>query len=396
MERAVLHADLDAFFVSVERIVNPRLNGRPVLVGGRPEQRGVVAAASYEAREFGVHSAMPTARALRLCPDAVLISGHHHLYHRASKAVFAVLGNYTPVIEAVGLDEGYLDLSGTERLFGRALDLADRLRHEVKERTGLAITVGASRNRLVSKVASKMAKPSGLFEVLPGQESRFLAPLSVQALPGIGPVTGNRLLDLNIERLGSLARTESWFLRDVFGPSGPSMRRRAEGLDETPVLSKAALRLPKSIGHAETFAADTFDHRFLRAKLHELLEHAAVRLRKKGMLARQITVQVRYADFAEEQRSCTLRNRTDLDGEFLSEARTLLKNMAARRNPVRLLGVRLSDLRRGFAQGSLFEPQRREERAYIAALDAVRERYGRKMVRTGAAIRFCREHSKQE
>jgi len=212
--RTVLHADLDAFFVAVERVRDPRLRGRPVVVGGSPAERGVVAAASYEARALGIHSAMPMAQALRLCPDLVRVRGSHGLYRRASRAVFELLGAYTPIVERVSVDEAYLDLSGTERLFGRAVDAAERMRREVRERLRLDLSIGVACNRLVSKIASAFAKPRGLFEVLPGQEARFLAPQPVATLPGVGPVTERRLLDFNIPRLGQLAVTERWFLEE--------------------------------------------------------------------------------------------------------------------------------------------------------------------------------------
>jgi DNA polymerase-4 len=394
--RSVLHVDLDAFFVAVERVLDPRLNGRPVVVGGSPEGRGVVAAASYEARAFGVHSAMPMAQAMRLCPDLVRVSGTHGMYSRASKAVFRILGDYTPVVEKVSVDEAYLDLTGTERLFGRALDTADRMRREIHERLSLDLTVGLSRNRLVSKVASAFAKPRGLFDVQPGQEPRFLAPLPVGTLPGIGPVTTRRLYDFNIERLGVLAGTERWFLEEVFGRHGPAMRSRARGEDDTPVCPPWETRESKTVGHEETFPRDTDDHGFLRAKLQELLESAARRLRRKGLLARKVTVKLRYADFVSETRDITLPGVSDHDADFLEPALELLHRMATRRTLVRLLGVRLGALQQGYWQGSLFDARRSRSRQLVAALDRLREKYGDNSVRTGATVHLgksTRSHS---
>lgn len=386
MQRSILHVDLDAFFVAVERVLEPNLRGRPVVVGGAPAERGVVAAASYEARAFGVRSAMPMAQALRLCPDLVRVPPRFDVYERASRAVFRVLESYTPVVEPVSVDEGYLDLTGTERLFGRAVDVAERLRREVRERLRLDLTVGVARNRLVSKVASDFAKPAALFDVRPGQEPRFLAPLPVQALPGIGPVTARRLLDFNIQRLGGLAATEEWFLEEVFGSFGAAMQAHARGEDDTPVCPPWERPEAKSIGHEETFPRDTDDHAFLRGKLQELLEHAARRLRADGLLARRVTVKLRYADFVTEARDATLACATDHDVEFLEPALSLLHRMAARRTLVRRLGVRLSDLRRGFWQGTLWDERRARERQLIAALDRVRQRYGARKVRTGATV----------
>ncbi len=384
--RAVLHVDLDAFFVAVERVLDPRLCGRPVVVGASPSRRGVVAAASYEARAFGIHSAMPMAQALRLCPNLVRVSGTHGAYGRASRAVFDVLGNYTPVIEKVSVDEAYLDLTGTEHLFGRAVDAADRMRREVRERLRLDLTIGASRNRLVSKVASAFAKPMGLFDVQPGQEARFLAPLPVKALPGIGPVTTRRLHDLNIPRLGVLADTEGWFLEEIFGNYSKPMQRRARGEDDTPVSPPWERHEAKTIGHEETFAADTDDHAFLRAKLRAQLESTTRRLREKGLLARKLTVKLRYADFVTESRDATLPVATDHDIELLQPALELLHRMATRRTLVRLLGVRLGGLVQGYWQGGLFDPRARRSRRLVSVLDRVRAKYGVQAVRAGETV----------
>ncbi|RMH01348.1 MAG: DNA polymerase IV [Planctomycetota bacterium] len=385
-DRSILHVDLDAFFVAVERVRDPSLVGRPVVVGGPPERRGVVAAASYEARAYGIRSAMPMAQAQRLCPDLVRVDGSHRLYGRASRAVFALLGAYTPIVEKVSVDEAYLDLSGTGLLFPRAVDAAERMRREVRERLRLDLTVGVARNRLVSKVASAFAKPQGLFEVRPGQEARFLAPLPVQRLPGIGPVTTRRLLDFRIPRLGVLAATESWFLEEVFGEHGPAMQRRARGEDDTPVRPPWEPHEARTIGHEETFAQDTEDHGFLRAKLHELLAAAARRLRAQGLLARKISVRLRYADFVSESRDTTLPVATDHDGELLAPALELLHRMATRRTLVRLLGVRLGGLSRGYWQGSLLDPRRARERRLVAALDGIRDRHGMSAVRAGETV----------
>ena len=302
---SILHVDLDAFFVSVERVLDSRLCGRPVVVGGPVEGRGVVAAASYEARQFGVHSAMPMGQAMRLCPDLVRVSATPGVYARASKAVFDLLGSYTPIVERVSVDEAYLDLGGTEHLFGRAIDAADHMRKEVKERLRLDLTVGVSRNRLVSKVASGFAKPHGLFDVCPGQEPRFFAPLPVKVLPGIGPVTQKRLRDFHIDKLGALADTDGRFLEDVFGRYGRSMQRRAKGEDHTPVCPPWEKAARKSLSQERTFAEDTDDLQVLRGRLQRMLEKCCGELREKGLLARTISIKVRYADFTTETRDAT-------------------------------------------------------------------------------------------
>jgi DNA polymerase-4 len=380
--------DLDAFFVAVERVLDPRLCGRPVVVGGRPDQRGVVAAASYEARAHGVHSAMPMAQAFRLCPDLTRVSGSQAMYSRASRAVFKQLRDYTPMVEKVSVDEAYLDLSGTGILLGDAVDVADKIRTSLKERLRLDITIGLSRNRLVSKVASAFAKPQGLFEVRPGGEARFLAPLPVRVLPGVGPVTTRRLRDLHVEKLGSLARTESWFLEEVFGPLGPAMQRRARGEDDTPVRPPWEVRQARSMGHQETFAEDTDDPLFLRAKIQDLLAHASSRLRQKGLLAKTVSVQVRYADFVSATRDFSMSSTSDHDMEFLGPALHLLRGLTQRRTLVRLLGVRLSGLSRGYWQGRLFDERAVRSRRLVGAVDWVRAKYGFDAVRVGETVRL--------
>ncbi len=385
-ERAVLHVDLDAFFVAVERVLDPRLNGRPVVVGGPPETRGVVAAASYEARAFGVHSAMPMAQALRLCPGLVRVDGRHDLYSRASRAVFGLIGGYTPVVEKVSVDEAYLDLTGTHLVHGRAVDAAERMRREIRDRLRLDVTIGVAHNRLVSKVASGFAKPRGLFDVQAGQAPRFFAPLPVQALPGIGPVTTARLRDFHIDLLGALARTETWFLERVFGVHGPAMQVRARGEDDTPVCPPWERPQAKSVGHERTFARDTDDLKVLRGRLQELLEEATARLREEGLLARTITVRVRYADFVTVSRDATLPQPSDHDQEWAPLARDLLGRMVTRRTLVRLVGVRFGGLTRGFWQASLFAQERAEQRRRLDVLDRLRARYGERTLRAGERL----------
>ena len=384
--RTVLHVDLDAFFVAVERVLDPRLIGRPVVVGGPPETRGVVAAASYEARAYGVHSAMPMAQALRLCPGLVRVSGSHEMYSRASRAVFGLIGAYAPVVEKVSVDEAYLDLTGTELLHGRAVDAAERMRREIRERLRLDVTVGVAHNRLVAKVASTFAKPRGIFDVQRNQAPRFFAPLPVKSLPGIGPVTTARLRDFHIDLLGVLARTESWFLERVFGVHGPAMQIRARGEDDTPVCPPWEQAQAKSVGHERTFAQDTDDLRVLRGRMQELLEEATARLRADGLLARTITVKVRYADFVTVSRDASLPQPSDHDQEWAELAQDLLARMVTRRTLVRLVGVRFTGLTRGFWQPSLFAQERAQQRRRIDVLDRLRAKYGEHTLRAGERL----------
>ena len=384
--RPILHVDLDSFFVAVERVLDPRLNGRPVAVGGSPESRGVVSSASYEARARGVRSGMAMARALRLCPDLVRVRGRHEVYARASKAVRGVLDGFSPVVEPLSVDEAWLDLGGTGILFGGAVDTAERIRREVRDRLRLDLTVGVAHNRLVSKVASTFAKPRGLFEVRLGCAAGFLAPLPVRSLPGVGPVTDRRLQELSIPRLGVLAATETWFLEAVFGNSGPSMRARARGEDSTPVRPPGEAPTRRSIGHEETFPEDIDDPRLLKARLRRLLDKAARRLRKKGLLAGKVSVKIRWADFSTVTRDATLAQPTDHDLELVGPAMDLFDRMAARRPLVRLVGVRLSGLARGFRQPSFLDHRAERSRRLVSAMDAVRGRHGFDAVRAGEAV----------
>lgn len=381
MQRTILHADLDSFFVACERIRDPLLRGRPVVVGGAPERRGVVSSASYEARRFGIRSAMPVGQALRLCPDLVVVPPTPGLYGRASRAVMELLAGYSPVVEKASVDEAYVDLTGTGRLFGTALDLAVRVRREIKDRLGLEATLGVATNRLVSKVAAQLAKPSGLLDVMPGQEAGLLAPLRVERLPGVGPRTRSRLCTLGIARVGELARVPPTCLEAAFGLCGLVLHRRARGEDDTPLsTSRAAL----SVGTETTFSVDTADRVHLEAMLMSQVERTARELRTMGVQARTITVRVRYADFVDASRSRTIDPPSDIDMELFEEARELMRRALARRTLVRLLGVRFSGFDHTGWQMGLFDGRgRARRRALVLALDEVRTRHGSDSVRWG-------------
>ncbi len=372
--------------MSVERVLDPSLCGKPVVVGGSSQQRGVVAAASYEARKFGVHSAMSMAQALRLCPDLTRVSGTHKMYGRASRAVFGLLGNYTPIIEKVSVDEAYLDLSGTHHLFGDALDAADEMRRRVKDELRLDLSVGVSTNRLVSKVASAHAKPFGLCDVVHGSEARFFSPLAVKKLPGIGPVTANKLRDFNIDHLGVLADTEEWFLQDVFGSHGQSMQRRARGECVVEVCPPWQRSAPKSIGHEQTFANDIDDMKLLRGHIQLLLEQACARMRSKSLAAKTISLKVRFADFVTQTRDVSLPQHSDNEQLWFKQATALLEKMLSRRSLVRLLGVRFTNFSNNYYQSGLFDSESNEQRARTAIADELREKYKGSSFKSGASL----------
>ncbi len=385
-QRSVLHVDLDAFFVSVERVLNPSLCGKPVVVGGSARQRGVVAAASYEARKFGVRSAMSMAQAMRLCPDLTRVAGTHQMYSRASKAVFSLLGNYTPIIEKVSVDEAYLDLSGTHHLFGDALDAADEMRRRVKDELRLDLSVGVSTNRLVSKVASAHAKPFGLCDVAHGDEASFFSPFDIKKLPGIGPVTADKLRSLNIHTLGVLAASEASLLQHTLGRHSASMQRRARGECNVAVCPPWQRQMAKSIGHEQTFATDISDVSLLRGHIQLLLEHACSRMRAKSLAAKTMSLKVRLADFSTKTRDLSLPQHSDNEQQWLKQAEMLMDKMLTPRSAVRLLGVRFTHFAENHYQPGLFDHEDNEQRARTAIADELREKYKGSSFKFGASL----------
>src|ERR1700731_828264 len=291
---SILHADMDAFFVSVELLERPELRGKPVIVGGQPNQRGVVTAASYEARKFGVHSAMPLRTAGRLCPHAVYLESHHAKYSEWSDRVASILAKFSPIVEMVSIDEAYLDLAGTERLHGPPLAAADKLLRTITRKTGLPCSGGLAATRLVAKVASDQGKPRGLVWVPAGSEMRFLAPLPVRKIPGIGKVTERALRALGIETVEQIAAQPQEKLEKIFGQWGTALYRKARGGDSYEFVVDAE---PKSISQNHTFNEDTNDSAALTAVLSHLSQKACKRLREAGLAASTLTLTIRYAGF---------------------------------------------------------------------------------------------------
>jgi DNA polymerase-4 len=383
-QRWVLHIDLDAFFVEVERLRDPSLIGKPVIVGGTPEGRGVVSSASYEARAFGVHSAMPAAQAKRLCPQAVFVpvgSGDYGAYSRRAREIFL---RYTPLVEMASLDEAYLELTGTERLHGAAIDTADRLRAEIARETGLPSTCGLGSNRLVAKVASNLAKPAGRLCVPHGSEKAFLAPLALRALPGIGPKSAEWLSRYGLKTLSEVVALGEATLEGLFGPPGRSLWRRCQGCDESPVRRRAQA---KSISRERTFGDDISDLGRLSEALSLLSEKVARQLRKENAAARVITLKFRYADFKTETRATTLPTPTRDDRTIFAVARSALLQACKRRVRLRLIGVSASGLSMNGWQLDLFEAERAEalERLY-AGVDRIRDRYGFSSILRGESM----------
>lgn len=393
--RCLLHADMDAFYASVEQRDDTALRGRPIAVGGAGP-RGVVAAASYEAREYGVYSAMPSVEAKRLCPDLVFVSGNMKRYATESRQIFEIFHRYSPSVEGLSLDEAFLDLTGTERLLGKPSDVGERLRREVREETGLPISVGIGPIKMVAKIASGAAKPDGLLEVPRDAVQRFLEPLSARKIWGVGPVAGERLEGFGYRTIGDLARADPAQLRTHLGDWGESIGRLARGEDLREVEPH---RDAVSLSEENTFDRDVTDRGLLEATILTHAESVARRLRRQQLFARTVVLKWRLARRTKEgprgyparTRQLTLAEPTD-DGEVIAQvAKSFLTDALA--EPVRLLGVGVSGLideAGGAAQLSLFDAESEDPRSMQAtprkrnlnrALDALADRFGDDTVR---------------
>src|SRR5882724_10504706 len=381
---SILHVDMDAFFVSVELLERPELRGKPVIVGGGPNQRGVVTAASYEARKFGVHSAMPLRTAGRLCPNAIYLDGHHERYSEWSDRLATILAKFSPIVEMVSIDEAYLDLAGTERLHGPPLAAADRLLRTITRSTALPCSGGLATTRLVAKVASDQAKPRGLVWVPAGSEQRFLAPLPVRKIPGIGEVTESALRVLGIETVEQIAAVPQEKLETIFGQWGTALYRKARGGDSYEFVIDAE---PKSISHNHTFGEDTEDSNALGAMLSHLSQKACKRLREAGLATRTLTLTIRYAGFETHTRSKTLGEPTRLDADIFAVFQELFRVHRDPRRKIRLLGVSLSGLTHGNEQLDLLEAERRARLEKLTgAADRLRDRFGFNKVQFGGSL----------
>jgi DNA polymerase-4 len=384
-QSSILHVDIDAFFVSVELLARPDLRGKPVVVGGDPDQRGVVSAASYEARKFGIHSAMPLRTAGRLCPHAIFLDGHHEKYSEWSDRVVSILVKFSPIVEMVSIDEAYLDLSGTERLHGPPFAAADKLLRTITRQTGLPCSGGLATTRLTAKVASDQGKPRGLVWVAPGMEARFLAPLPIRKIPGIGEVTERALRALGIETVEQLASHSQEKLEKIFGQWGTALYRKARGGDAYEFLIDAE---PKSISHNHTFGEDTSDIAEMETMLSHLSQKACKRLREAGLSTRTLTLTIRYAGFETYTRSKTLPEPAQLDTDIFAVFLNLFRQHRDSKRKVRLLGVALSALSHGAQQLDLLESDRREKLEKLTkAADHLRDKFGFTSIQFGGSLR---------
>jgi len=391
-EASILHVDLDAFYASVEQLDDPALRGRPVIVGGLGS-RGVVAAASYEARDFGVRSAMPMGRARRACPQAAFVAPRFDRYAEKSREVMAILESVTPLVEQLSIDEAFLDVAGARRLLGNGVEIAQLVRTRVRAEAGLVASVGVATTKFLAKLASDMAKPDGLLAVEPGTEEAFLRPLPVSRLWGVGPATRRKLERMAVHTIGDVATLPEAALTAALGNAlGQKLLALSHNDDPRPVVPE---RETKSIGAEETFAVDLRTRDACDGELVRLVDKVTARLRSAGMEARTVTLKFRYADFETRTRSRTLPGASIVSAVFLEIARKLLDAIEVDRG-VRLLGVSLSHLAPvaveqatlDLGDGEVADLSRVERRAQVErAVDAVRDRFGTRSVGPASVVR---------
>ncbi|MBC7928756.1 MAG: DNA polymerase IV [Bryobacteraceae bacterium] len=387
--RTIFHVDMDAFFVSVEELFNPDLIGKPVIVGGGPDQRGVVSAASYAARKFGVHSALPLRTAARLCPHAIFVEGTPGRYREYSGKVFEVLNRFSPKVEMASIDEAYLDLTGTARLLGPPLKAAQSLHHEVKRSTGLNCSIGIGTTRLIAKIASDQAKPNGMLWIPPGVEQPFLAPLHIRKIPGVGAKTEARLRQYGITHIGHLTKLDDTFLSELMGKWGLALAGKSRGLDAGGYFEGAVAEEndPRSISHEHTFGTDLRDPELLEATLARLSQMVGRRLREQQLHARTLQIKLRYSDFSTFTRAHTLDHATQLDIDLIEHSRLLFRRNWTGQT-IRLLGVQTSGLTNTEGQLDLLEEEKsRKWRHALTAVDKLRDRFGEKTVSVASGMK---------
>ena len=391
-QRTIFHVDMDAFFVSVEELFDPSLRGKPVVVGGQAHERGVVSAASYAARKFGVHSAMPLRTAAKLCPQAVFVDGHPERYREYSARVYEVLSRFSPKLEMVSIDEAYVDMTGTERLYGPPLRAAHALHQAMKVGTDLNCSIGIGTSRLIAKVCSDQAKPNGVLCILPGGEMAFLAPLEVRKIPGVGKVMEKRLNDRGIRTVGDLAGYDERWLEQNFGALGVALAGKSRGLDAGAWFGNdiGVDDGPRSVSHEHTFNEDTAEAEKLEAMLARLSEMVCRRLREQNLYARTLQLKLRYSDFTTITRARTLAGPTAVDSEVFAAIRELFR-MNWNRSPVRLLGVHAAHFDEESEQLSLEGRTAHDKwNQALSAADRVREKFGEGAISlaTGMKTRF--------
>ncbi len=383
-QRIVFHVDMDAFFVSVEELYDPSLKGKPVVVGGQAHERGVCAAASYAARRFGVHSAMPLRTAAKLCPQAIFVDGHPERYREYSQRVHEVLCRFSPKVEMASIDEAYLDMTGTERLHGPPLKAAGALHDTMKRETNLNCSIGIGTSRLVAKICSDQAKPNGSLYVLPGCERAFLAPLEVRKIPGVGKVTEKRLQELGIMTVGDLAERDEAWLKENLGDWAVALGGKAQGLDSGAWFEGeiGEEEEAKSISHEHTFNVDTADQAQLESMLARLSEMVCRRAREASLYPRRVQLKLRYSDFTTITRAKTLDHATQLDSEVFHFIRELFRRNWEKGSAIRLMGVQLAHFEVAEAQMNLLGGRSNDDRmrTALSTVDKLRDKFGEKSI----------------
>jgi len=396
--REIIHLDLDAFYASVETLDNPDLKGKPVIVGGS-EKRGVVCAASYEARKFGVHSAQPTATAKRLCPRGIFLPLRMERYQEMSGRVFEIFRRFTPLVEALSIDEAFLDVTDSIRLFGTPADIARKIRSSVQEETGLTVSAGVASNKLLAKIASDMNKPDGLTVVPRGREKEFLGPLPVEKLWGVGKVTREALHRIGVRTMGDLSAVPEEIMDRRFGRNGVQLHRLSRGIDDREVECESEA---KSIGHEETYPEDLTEMESIRRELLSLGTRVAARMRRHDAKGKTVTLKVKYRNFTLVTRAVTLERPTDDGGEIYRSVLALLPKTEAGKRPVRLLGISLSRLSGGEERKAGYPAEQlrlfggappanktatsAKKEKLNRVVDRIREKYGKKGIRPAALL----------
>jgi DNA polymerase-4 len=388
MARCIFHIDLDAFFVSVEQALNPELKGKPVIVGGDPERRGVVASASYEARPFGIHAGMPLTRARRLCPQAIFIRADFSRYRDASNRFMEILADFSPDIEPLGLDEAYLDVTGCIEPYGSPQKLALVMKERINKELKLTASVGIGTCKVVAKIASTFCKPDGLMEIAPGEEQAFLNPLPIARLPGVGKKTAQSLKETGITTIGELASLPLDTITRRFGATGAVLHSYARGIDDREVEAPGEA---KSISQQLTFARDTLNSDFLEANLHNLCQEVCQDLRSQNKKAKCVAIRLRYADFKTITRQVTLQEASDVTRLIFATAQQLLsKTLAKQGKPIRLIGIRVSSLVGEEKQLPMFDSKTGKPERLDKAIDKIRKKYGPTAIKTGNGIATLR------
>jgi len=379
--RTIFHLDLDAFFVEVERILDPSLKGKPVIVGGDPKVgRGVVAACSYEARKFGLHSGMPIRTAYRLCPNGTYVHGNHDEYSHYSKAVKKILQQYAPIVQQASIDEFYLDMTGCENVYGSLFAFASFLQNEIRQKLSLPCSIGIGSNKTIAKIGSDCMKPCGITYILPGMEKEFLAPMPVEAIPGVGKVMLKELNAKGFYKIGDITKLPMDYFSAAFGKYGIDLYRKASGEgSEYLVLEHEQ----KSISHERTFS-DVTSKEFLKEKLFYLTGKVCQEIRDLGWEASTVSIKLRYSDFQTLTRMKTIKP-TDDDEIIFNTAWSMLKNTYTRRVAVRLIGIKLTKFSPYSEQECLFEDYEIKRKKMLRAITRIRDKYGYNIIGFGGA-----------